>query len=785
MIQQADFIPDVEYFQSPFRNRVLKKILEAKEEILISTPDFSEATASLLKQIILSKDFSDPFDLRILTQVNERTVRTGSVDLDAILESMEMQVPPELSLSLRSILNLELTFLVVDAESVIAIMGEMDEDSFKGSMTAAMQINDEDMITQIISDFDRMWRGAATLRPDNVKQFRGSLGKLIPVKRESGKGIGPRLPPAGEDVEDVELRSMEDMVYELLEEAENYAFDEDYKKAVEFIDQALAIGPKSVRGNYLKGKFLYENLEDLDGALVAFTTLVDVNENHEEGHFYRGMINYDRKKDIDALEAFDKVTMINPDNEKAWHYKGVLLARAFKKYDDAIKCLDMAIKLEPYLDVAWLEKGKIFYENLHKVDEALRYLQGAIRINPENYDVQNLKARILFKEKGDSKGSLKVLKKVLKKDSTNEDALELIREVLEEDGNPGDALEFYENALKEEPDSLAALLGKGNVLYKAHSRYDEALGCFKKVLSKDIGNTEALVGIAKILVTIEKYQEALRVLDETLNLEKENEKALYLKAHILTGMLSKHNEALKILDTVTRKYPKNAKAWYEKGHIFASQFEKYSDAICCFDKSLRLDPKSENTWYDKGLILSQNLNDPQGALICFDEATKVNPDFDLAWYDKGIVLCSYYNRFEDAVLCFNKVLEINPNDQDAWYNKGNALADIGRYEEAVSCFDNTLSIDPDMWQAWGNKGNILDTLGRYQEAITCFDKAIQLNPNDETAWYNKGNTLINLNRYRDAIQCFEMTLNINPLNDLAEKNRVLCYNNLRQRGYYS
>ena len=787
MIKMAGFVPDVEYHSSPFRNRLLKRIVDAKEEILISTPFFTKSTATLLKQIILSKEFEDPFDIRVLTGVTDASVRSGSMEPAVLLETIQHLTPPELSLSFRSSLNIEQTFISLDAEVIFVVLGKIEEASFKDSISGILEVNDEDVVTNIIGNFDDAWRKSTKLTAVNIEGFMDKVAKDPVADTTIGAGIGTRLTPFGRDTEPISLRSMDDMVYELLEEAENVAFDEDFDEALNLIEQALGINANSARANLLKGKFLYHEKKDPENAMVAFSKLVSVNDSNEEGHFHLGLILFEKKKDIDALESFDRVTMINPDNEKAWYYKGVLLARAFQKYDDAIKCLDMAIKLEPYLDIAWLEKGLIYYKHLDKIDEGLRYLQGAIRINPDNLGAQILKAKILLKVKKDKVEALKVLEKLLKKDPSNLEAIALIEKILTKgrgsDKDIEKVLQLYDNALKEKPDNIKALLGKGRLLYRTNSRFDEALQCLKRVLTRDKGNIEALVKIAKVLLKIDKAKEAVRVLDEAQNLDKKNDKIPYLKGLIFSRTMEKHSEAHSLFDAALKLNPANAKAWYEKGHVLSAHFERFNDAIYCFDKSLRITPDNENAWYDKGIILSQQLNDPQGALICFDEATKINPNFELAWYDKAIVLCSYYNRFEDAILCFNKVLELNPNDQDAWYNKGNALADIGRYDEALICFDNTLMLDPEMWQAWGNKGNILDTLGRYLDAVECFDNAIKLNPNDETAWYNKGNCLINLGRYREAIQSFEMTLSLNPYHEMAEKNRTICYNKLHQMGY--
>lgn len=781
-----DFVPDMTWHSSPFLNKLVKFLIEARDEILVCTSYFTPETSSLLKKLLLTKKIDNPFDILVVTPITEKNLLDGRIDLGAIMDCLDFDMSEDLKFSFRSVPNLDQTFIIIDGELLLLLTGKFGEDSMSGNITNMMEINDEELVGNALSDFDRIWKAGFGVKNEDIVAFRDFIGDIPTITVEEEKRMGIPLQPLGADGEKIKLVDGADMCYELLEEAENAAeFDEDHDAAIGFIERALCFNSDSVRGNFLRGKYLYEFKHDLDGALTSFEKLISLEDENEKAQLYKAKILFEKERGNEALQVFDKVTTLNPQNGQAWHYKGVLLAKYFKKYLDAIKCLDMAIKLDSYQDISWYEKGSIYYHNLNNVEEAIRFTRGAIRINPENIDAIFLMAKILLEKKGDKEGALSKLKSVLEKNDEHVGALELIGTVLEEMGNGAQALEYFEHTLEKKPGNIAALMGKAKVLYKNYSRYDESLKYFKQVLAIDPKNTGSYLNIAIILIKLGNPKEARYVLDELLNIDNSNDEAFCIYGELLSDHLNMHDEGLKYLEKATKNNPGNVGAWMKKGHILATHFERGYDALDCYNYVIKIDPDKLDALYKKGLVLSELIGDPESALLSFDEVTKRDHNHKLAWYDKGVVLCSHYKRYEDGILCFNKVLDLDPKDPDAWYNKGNALVDLERYEEALMCFENALTIDPNIWQIWNNVGNAFRYLRKYNKALEALDRAISINPKNDDVWLNKGDVLMEMGRYNNAIESFEVALKLNPKDKSAEEKINYCYNKISEDMYYT
>jgi tetratricopeptide (TPR) repeat protein len=250
--------------------------------------------------------------------------------------------------------------------------------------------------------------------------------------------------------------------------------------------------------------------------------------------------------------------------------------------------------------------------------------------------------------------------------------------------------------------------------------------------------------------------EAIQIL-----IEKETVEELYLTALLLFDS-EKWQEAIKKLDDVIRLQPNRFEAWLKRGEALAS-LGMYEEAIFSYEYVIKINSDDYLAWRFRGGIL-QILCRYEESVTSYDHAIEINPDNHATWTLRGISL-SNLDRYEEAIASFNHAIVINPDDIFAWTTRGIALDRLDRYEEAINNYDHSIRIDPSDCFAWSFRGQALFNLGRYEEVIDNYNCAINANPNNEifqdehrivlhkviVNWHNSGLKSFSQEEYTNAL----------------------------------
>ncbi|CAD8213135.1 unnamed protein product [Paramecium pentaurelia] len=122
----------------------------------------------------------------------------------------------------------------------------------------------------------------------------------------------------------------------------------------------------------------------------------------------------------------------------------------------------------------------------------------------------------------------------------------------------------------------------------------------------------------------------------------------------------KYDEAIEVLDKSIQQYQNNHQSLWCKGECL-SGLNKYEDAITWYDKALAIDSKHADSLFGKGdcLRLMKNYDE---SLNILDQALTINPQHSLSLKSKGQCL-EDQQKYEEALIYYEKSLNINPNDQ--------------------------------------------------------------------------------------------------------------------------
>ena len=154
-------------------------------------------------------------------------------------------------------------------------------------------------------------------------------------------------------------------------------------------------------------------------------------------------------------------------------------------------------------------------------------------------------------------------------------------------GNTKKSIDLYDRVLKKNSSKMTALNNKG-VVFESIGNYDEAVEYFNKALSSVPENVHVLCNKGIALYKNEKYDESLGCFDSALKLEPTYVNALTFKGHALYR-LGKNIEALESYNKVIRLDQNNAEALYNKACLCSLKGDEYG-SVTSLERVIRLDP---------------------------------------------------------------------------------------------------------------------------------------------------------------------------------------------------
>ena len=226
---------------------------------------------------------------------------------------------------------------------------------------------------------------------------------------------------------------------------------------------------------------------------------------------------------IDALFFCDEVLRFEPNNIEGLITKGTALI-LLEKYNRSILAFDKTLELEP-LNVDALGGKGVSLLALGEDEKALTYITTALEFEPDN--IYSLVGKASFLEKqGYFMKAIIEYDKVMEVDPEHDFALlqkaRLSIKLFEDDPDKyEEALSYYDQILAFEPNNLAAIVGKANIL--SHQGEDQkAILAYGEVLEHDPDNADALLGLGTILLKLEQYNLAIETFENILKIDPGN-----------------------------------------------------------------------------------------------------------------------------------------------------------------------------------------------------------------------------------------------------------------------
>ena len=485
-------------------------------------------------------------------------------------------------------------------------------------------------------------------------------------------------------------------------------------------------------------------------------------------------LEYFNKGDFKVcLSMFNSAIKMNPNCKEAHLNKGIVL-NALNKMSEAIESFEYCLKLSPNYTSALIGLGNS-YLKLEDYKTALTYFENALKLKNNLPLALQGKCICLYELKN------------------KEEANKIINE-LNNDNN------------KEESKDIIQYLIKGNMA-KDENNFQEAINCYDKCLELNNNSYEAYYNKALCEIALNQNDNAIKNLDNALNIQKDFPQALDAKGCIFYSN-NQFAEALKCYNELASKYNTNDDYHFKKASTLV-ELKQYDEAIKSFDETIKLNPNNIKAMkrisymlIQEGLLLE--------ALIYLKKVRKIDRDEPaiLKEIEECQQLISYKRELDDNKIIndWNKCYELSsklikkcPKCFDIKLIYLESMVNSYQIEEALNYYKNDFNQNEKQLEnvqiliikAYFNDGKyekskqlLLNYLSNAKDS-NLIEKIKKLSDKLEQieSLKEKANNYYKENNFTEAINVYNELLSLDNnnkiFNALILSNRSLCYYKMR------
>ena len=238
---------------------------------------------------------------------------------------------------------------------------------------------------------------------------------------------------------------------------------------------------------------------------------------------------------------------------------------------------------------------------------------------------------------------------------------------------------------------------------------------------------------AKVLLNLNRNNDALTDIDRVLGTDPDNIDYLLLKADIClkNGNMS---ECYKVLQHAEEVNPEHMEVLLKMGEITFDS-KDYDRSLEYLSKVTKKDENNRTALFMKGFIYMEK-GDTASAVQFFRKVCDKYPDYAPAFEQLGVLYATRNEPLAEQYL--STALELDPSNTNTLYAMAMFYQNLEQMEKAESLYRQILDINPNSADAYHNLGWIeLTYYQDYPRAIEFFDKALEINPQMDNALFNR------------------------------------------------
>ena len=507
---------------------------------------------------------------------------------------------------------------------------------------------------------------------------------------------------------------------------------EKYVDAIPYFKRILEINSENTAA-LSNMAYCFQQLTCFDEAIKSYEKAIRLRPDYSDAINNLGTLYLDQYRHALALEQFEDAIGIDPSDPMPWTNKAIIF-NELKQFEDAIFACNESLKIEPKYTEALIQKAIALF-HLKQFEEIISVGNTYLKLKPL-HTKQNPKKleqnKILFymgvslaiskkfetalqhfdeylviipydkqalRYKGDCLVAIKDYPNAIE---AYDDSLRIDPYQPEVLSNKAIALwnsrKFIQSlmclneALKIRPSHSVSHYNKGNFLSSHKDNIDIVNEAHQLALQNNSQDIDDILHKAKSSIFLGNSGQAIKLLNELLEIDQKNLEALYLKAQTFREQ-EKFDDAILVFDRILEFLPNDIHALADKGLNFASKGD-YDTAIKIYNEALQIEPKSAVVLMNKGVALTTIGHSERAIGTCFDVIIKENPvDFN-AIYSKGKALFKQ-KKFQKALDSYTEAIEIKPNDYGSYMERGNCFLELGQYENAIKEYRIVEYLKPD------------------------------------------------------------------------------------------
>jgi len=540
-----------------------------------------------------------------------------------------------------------------------------------------------------------------------------------------------------------------------------------YDDALEEVKRALEI--KIAPEVYKTLGEIYFNKGVVDLAIKNFQESISLDSLSAEGHFLLGFALGEKGKIKESLEQVKKAIALNPalaqfepnlpidikehkshweflkeqlgtpkvsENEYQVHYNLGMTYRNKGLFDEAKREFDECRKLNadhPDLHLA-LGEVNLF---LHKFDEAVKHLERAYESDFDSAQCTN------------ALGVAYCLESELK-----------------------DATEWFQKALALQKDFAAALNNLGVCLFN-QDKVEEALQCYKKAI--DIGSSESSYNLGMHYLKNGDYDSALKLFGGKTADEQfgkglvyaesgKNEEAIECFKKVLS-LAPNHAGAYYNMGFISTKLGKFKEGldYIRKGIEIEPNYEKDK-----FRLSLEPELASFGPYYSSGAGQGMQLGAVKEDIPVLEVPNAAN-------YIDNAEKYLERNEFENALTMVDEALKLEPQWSKAVVLKAQILFDTGNAEDALNFLRNYTKRYPKDHEVRGTLARILQKSGDLYEAKEIFQELVKIDSKNIEWLSSLADIFYEMNELDEALSVYRRIYEMNSSNVAANLGFLKIY----------
>ncbi len=283
-------------------------------------------------------------------------------------------------------------------------------------------------------------------------------------------------------------------------------------------------------------------------------------------------------------------------------------------------------------------------------------------------------------------------------------------------------LQLLDINIERDPDNPELLAARARVLLNLQ-RLQEANYDITRALKENPENLEYLLLKSDISFANGNIEESYRTLEDAERLYSDNQE-VQLKLGEITFYSRDYDRSLRYLSNVTERDGNNRTALFMKGFIYKEKGDTAS-AVQLFRRVCDKFPDYSPAFEQLG-VLYASVNNPM-AVEYLTTALNLDPSNTNTMY----ALALYYQDrqdFEQAESLYHQILDINSNSADAWHNLGYMeLFYYKDYPRAIEYFTKAIESNSQYIEAYANRGCAYELNGETTKARADFENALSIN----------------------------------------------------------